>query len=532
MSSNDPFSRWRWPLAAAGLFLLFFLRLGATPLLDPDEPVYGQIAREMATTGQWLTPHLAGRPWFDKPPLYYWASAASMAGLGPSELAARLPSALAAVLLVALVLVLGRRLFSGTVGWTAALVVATSLQTIILGRAAVTDMLFALTLMAALGAFALWYAGQGRPRAWAALCGACLGLAVLCKGPVAILLLGAAAIVFLLWERRLRLLWGPDLPLALLCCLLVGAPWYAAMLRLHRHEFMEQFIVANNLRRFAQAEHPENSTPVLYFVPVLLVGLFPWTAFLPQAVAAGRVTWAGRLLLTWSAVVFLFFSVSSTKLVTYIYPLYPALALLIGAALTGRGAGIDIKAPIVDGDASRLFRPAMGTLVLGWLLAAGLIALVARQYPSALAGTVILGAILMAGTALGVWAARAGRPPVGAYAVTMVGVAVTLGGLVAPRVAPSVSQQELVRWADATGRPLVAYRLRSPGFLFYSGRELPYEQQPEALARRARSVPGLAVAMSRRALPEVMAANPDLEWRVILRWGNRIVAEPVWRRSN
>ena len=80
--------------AAVGGYFLYFFRLGGTPLLDPDEPVYGQIAREMVKTGQWLTPHLGGRPWFDKPPLFYWTSAAAMAVLGPTELAARLPSAL------------------------------------------------------------------------------------------------------------------------------------------------------------------------------------------------------------------------------------------------------------------------------------------------------------------------------------------------------------------------------------------------------------------------------------------------------
>src|ERR671939_529515 len=140
MFSSRPVFSSRWMAiltAAVGLFLLYFYRLGGTPLLDPDEPVYGQIAREMVQTGRWLTPHLAGRPWFDKPPLFYWASAAAMSLVGPNELAARLPSAIAATLLAALVFGIGRRLFGRQAGWLAALVLATSLQTIILGRAAV-----------------------------------------------------------------------------------------------------------------------------------------------------------------------------------------------------------------------------------------------------------------------------------------------------------------------------------------------------------------------------------------------------------
>src|SRR3954452_11645500 len=104
-SHQSPISARQAPLAAAlGAYFLFFFGLGRTPLLDPDEPVYGQIAREMVQTGNWLTPHLAGKPWFDKPPLFYWAEAASMLALGPTELAARLPSAVAALLLVLLVM--------------------------------------------------------------------------------------------------------------------------------------------------------------------------------------------------------------------------------------------------------------------------------------------------------------------------------------------------------------------------------------------------------------------------------------------
>jgi 4-amino-4-deoxy-L-arabinose transferase-like glycosyltransferase len=526
--------RWLAGGVAVGAFLLYFFRLGAIPLLDPDEPVYGQIAREMVTTGNWLTPHLAGKPWFDKPPLFYWASAAAMSLFGPTELAARLPSALAAALLALLVLLLGRRLFGRPAGWAAAVVLATSLQTIILGRAAVTDMLFALTLTATLACFARWYEATDGSRLWAALCGASLGLAVLCKGPVAIVLVGATALVFLLWERRLGRLLSLDALVALFCCLVVAGPWYAAMLQLHRQEFVGQFIIANNLQRFSKPEHRAHFSP-LYFVPVLLVGLFPWSVFLPRAVGA-RGSWAGRLFLTWSGLVFLFFSASSTKLVTYIYPLYPAVALLIGATLGSRFPEPEGREPAAAGGGTAgspsvrtLLLPVAVNLVFGILMAVGLVLLTKRQYPAALSGAGVLGALLLAGTAWGMTVARRGAAPMRAYAGMMVGVAAVLGGLVAPQIAPSVSLRELVRWADRTSRPLVGYRLRAPGFLFYAGRELPYEREPAALAERARAVPNLAVAMSRRALPELAAATPELEWRVIWRRGNRVVAEPIPR---
>jgi 4-amino-4-deoxy-L-arabinose transferase-like glycosyltransferase len=525
--------------AAVSAYFLFFFRLGGTPLLDPDEPVYGQIAREMVRTGHWLTPHLAGRVWFDKPPLFYWASAVAMAVLGPTELAARLPSALAAVALAGIVFALGRRWFGRAAGWMAAGVLATSLQTIILGRAAVTDMLFALTLTATLGAFALWFEGKGSAIGWAALCGISLGLAALCKGPVAPVLFGATAVMFMLWERHAARLLRVDTLVVILCCLLVAGPWYGAMLALHRPELIGQFIDANNLKRFSRPEHAGSATP-FYFVPVLLVGLFPWSFFLPNAVSSGRRSWAGRLLLAWSAVVFLFFSASSTKLVTYIYPLYPEAALLIGAVLAGwqpqtsssKQSGSSpalIAGNRLSPSAGRLRSVTGATAGLGLLMAVGLILLAARQYPAALTGAMALGFILSIGSVWAVWWAVRGRSLLLPYGVMMAGAAAMLAGLVVPEVAPAVSLRELAVWEDATHRPLVAYRLKTPGYLFYAGRELPDAQEPADLEQRVRAVPGLAVAMSRRTLPEVEAATPDLGWRVIWRRGNRVVAEPVPR---
>lgn len=521
-------------VAALGAYFLYFFGLGRTPLLDPDEPVYGQIAREMVQTGNWLTPHLAGRPWFDKPPLFYWVEAASMALLGPTELAARLPSALAAVLLALLVLLLGRRLYGAAAGWASAAVLATSLQTIILGRAAVTDMLFALTLMAAVGAFTRWYEAAGRSPGWAASCGAALGLGVLCKGPVALVLLGAAALAFLAWERKLAYLLRIDTLLVLICCLVVAGPWYGAMLTLNREAFVSQFIDANNLKRFSQSEHESGSSP-FYFVPVLLGFMFPWCVFLLPAILAGRRVWAGRLLLCWTGVVFLFFSASSTKLVTYIYPLYPAAALLIGACLAGFRTpvekGLDQARALIESEADRrpgrFLLPAAGVAAaLGLVFALVLVILARKQYPTTVAGAAAMGSVLLAGTVWGLGAARRGRAPLAAYSGMMVGVAVVLAALIGPQVAPLVSLRELAIWEQTTRRPLVGFKLQAPGYLFYSGKVLPNEREFAGLAERIRREPDLVVAMSRRAVPVVAAAIPEFEWRVIWRRGNRVIVEP------
>ena len=173
-------------LAALGIFALYFAAMGSYPLVDPDEPVYGQIAKEMAAGAGWLTPHFDGQPWFDKPPLFYWLSGLSARVLGPTELACRLPSAVLAVAVLLLVYFLVNHDFSRRAALFAALAMATCLQTIILARAAVTDMTLLFCLLGALYAYRRWFDADGPSRfAWMAACGAMTGLGMLAKGPVA-----------------------------------------------------------------------------------------------------------------------------------------------------------------------------------------------------------------------------------------------------------------------------------------------------------------------------------------------------------
>jgi len=319
--------------------------LGSLPLTDVDEPVYGQVGREMARAGWagWLTPHLGGQPWFDKPPLFYWLSALSMRAWGVSEWSARLPSALLAVALVAATYALARRCFpqERRAGLWAGFALATCVQFFLLARAAVTDMTLALTLTLALGALYVWtQTGRGQ---WVALAGAMTGLAALTKGPVALVLIGVQTVAYLLLTRQARRLLSAALWGGLGLCLLVSLPWYGAMIHLHGRLFIDGFLGANNVTRYLQAEHSATSSP-LFFVPVLLGGFFPWSLLLPGALAAawrqGRSEWAERsmdspalFLLLWITLVFVFFSASQSKLITYIFPLYPAAAVLVGAWL-------------------------------------------------------------------------------------------------------------------------------------------------------------------------------------------------------
>nr|MDQ2687224.1 glycosyltransferase family 39 protein [Armatimonadota bacterium] len=246
---DAPRQRLLFALLLFGTALLLLWQLGRLPLLDVDEPVYGQVAKEMASAGWagWLTPHYNGAIWFDKPPLFYWLSALSVRIFGVSEWADRLPSALLGIALVAVTYALARRAFPTTprAGLWAGFVLATSAQFFLLGHAAVTDMTLAVCLTTALLALFCWNAtGGGR---WMVLAGLMTGLAALAKGPVAIVLLGAQMVVFLFWTRQARRLLSPALWGGFLLCLGVSLPWYLAMIALHGNTFVQGFLEANNV---------------------------------------------------------------------------------------------------------------------------------------------------------------------------------------------------------------------------------------------------------------------------------------------
>lgn len=333
----------------AGLLLgtafLAFWSLGSLPLIDVDEPVYGQVGKEMAHAGLagWLSPRYGGQLWFDKPPLFYWLTALSMRGFGVSEFTARLPSALFSVVLVAATYALARRAYSAAprAALWSGFVLATSLQFFTLARAAVTDMTLAVCLTGALyGLYAWTHTRQGR---WIALASLMTGLGMLTKGPVALVLVGVQALAYLLLTHQAKRLLSPALWLGFALCLVVSLPWFGLMIHLHGSLFIDGFLEANNVTRYLQAEHRETS-PFWFFLPVLLGGFFPWSLVLPSTLVSawrqGKTAYKDQaadnptlFLCLWTALVFVFFSASQSKLVTYIFPLYPAAAVLVGVWL-------------------------------------------------------------------------------------------------------------------------------------------------------------------------------------------------------
>ncbi len=327
-------------LALAGALLLF--RLGAVPLLGPDEPRYARVAVEMQRSGDFVTPTLQGEAWLEKPALYYWLAAAAFRVCGETEMAARLPAAAAGLLLVGTVAMLGARLYGAAAGLHAGFILATSLLTFAYGRAATMDMLVAAPITVAIGLFALaWFGiagGLAIPVAWAAI-----GLACLAKGPLGLLLPGLVVTGYAAatrsWEPLRRWL----SPIGLVVFALVAGPWYALILVSQGGHFLDVFLLNHNLQRFTSTIH-NHPGPILYYVPLLLGGLFPWSGLvLPGLGAARPRTSRVDLFVTlWLLLPLLFFSVAGSKLPGYILPCLAPLALLMGRAAADMTAGVSL----------------------------------------------------------------------------------------------------------------------------------------------------------------------------------------------
>ncbi|MBI4757095.1 MAG: glycosyltransferase family 39 protein [Betaproteobacteria bacterium] len=332
------------------LFVLFaltwFASLDYRKLIKPDEGRYAEIAREMALSGDWITPRLNAVKYFEKPPLQYWATAAAFKTFGEGEWTARLWSGLTGFAGVLLAWFAGRRLFGREAGVLGAAVLGSSLLYLTIGHLNTLDMGLAFFLHLAVCAFLLAQAppaGAPGERGWMWVAWAATALAVLSKGLVALVLPGTALLLYSLLTRDFAP-WRRLHPLSgLLVFLVIVAPWFIAV-SLQNPEFARFFFIHEHFERFLSTAHRRHQ-PWWYFVPVLLVGALPWTFLALRAAAASWHRGAvealrpQRFLLLWAVLVFAFFSASGSKLPSYVLPVFPALALLTGSYLTRVGRG-------------------------------------------------------------------------------------------------------------------------------------------------------------------------------------------------
>lgn len=407
------------------LFSLFLSGLGAMGFLGPDEPRYAAVAREMMRSGDYVTPRLFGTPWFEKPPLYYW-SAALLFRQGANEVTARLPSALAAIAFLGAWFWFVRRRFGTPTARLACMVLASTVGWISLARAATMDMLLAATLDAALIFLACWF-WEERPSQLYAFYGL-LALATLAKGPVAVALAGMIALGYIAnfrqWAALKKLLYTPALGLFFA----VAAPWYLLCYARHGSPFLEEFFFRHNVERFLSPAigHPQ---PFWYYLPILVAGLFPWSALLALPLLDGIRGGLRRLLADreraflfyWTVLPLVFFSLSHNKLPGYLLPLLPPLTLW---AVRDWGAAAEDSRTIADDPKAAAAKPSRK--LLSWLLGISTVSLlfipvVAPLLPESLAGGLRRG---LAGWSAAAWSQILNGPAPATLWVILLGLVI------------------------------------------------------------------------------------------------------------
>jgi 4-amino-4-deoxy-L-arabinose transferase-like glycosyltransferase len=352
-------ARFGWAvLIIATLYVCYFSHLGAIGFVGPDEPRYAWIARDMMETGDWVTPRLYGKPWFEKPPLFYWGAALSFKLFGVSEAAARLPSAVSALLATLALAWLALRLYGAETARWLLLFLPTTVGMIGFSHAAATDMPFSAMLTIAMVAAAVVVrlgqeasgniagdaaAGGASPsptKTWLALIffGFFLGLSVLAKGPAGIILCGGSVFFWAIFTKRWRDAFRLLDPVAIAAFCLTALPWYI-LCGQRNPDFFHIFIIEHNFKRYLTPEF-QHIQPLWYYVPITLIALFPWSAWLlgvrtknlsPSSDNDRRATTI--FLFMWAIFPLLFFSISKSKLPGYILPAIPPLLLLLSASI-------------------------------------------------------------------------------------------------------------------------------------------------------------------------------------------------------
>jgi 4-amino-4-deoxy-L-arabinose transferase-like glycosyltransferase len=338
-------NKWVQPLVLLGLaVLLMFLGLGALGLTDRDEGSNAEAAREMLESGDWITPTLNGEPRFVKPVFVYWLMSGTYRLLGESEFSARFASALFGVALILLQYLFLTRVRGPIIGLLGGLMLLLNLEIVAIGRLALTDSVLIFFTTLSLYGFWLGLHGKGHRRHWFWLFYIGMAIGTLTKGPIGVAVPLLGVILYLSLSRRWRLFRSQGFPLAgSLLFFLIALPWYGAMLMIHGSRYVSS-AQADTVGRFFNVIGGHSGT-VFFYVPVLLVGFFPWSGFLPFALYQTLKKWwltrrnkraeggegADDLELfaaLWVVGVLLFFSASATRLPHYIGPLFPAAAIL------------------------------------------------------------------------------------------------------------------------------------------------------------------------------------------------------------
>lgn len=537
------FSRTRWWVLAAAL-VTFMTGLGSTRLWDEDEGWFAATAAEMHRRDEWIVPWHNGQVFTHKPPLMYWGMRLGFATFGVNEWGARIGSALFGTATALLTCWVGCRLFARSVGLWAGLAMATCIMFGVVSRASTADAYLVFFMTLVMAAYIRWTPGfqtndavetglsRWLPARWSGFVAmyAAMGLAVLVKGPIGILLPGTGIGLFVLlqltrgevrWLPRglaiarwiPRVFWEMRPITAIATVVVVAGWWFGAVEARTGSGFIAEFLGVHNVQRFLTPME-KHSGPIVYYIPVVWIGFFPWSLFLiPSVVSVWRrlrfrqdeaghavekdqAAW--RFAVCWFAIIFVFFSLAKTKLPNYVLPCYPPLALLVGGCLErwlreprenwrfwsrwafGSLAGVGVA-----------FLVLLPLLLLAtshgepWLVRLGVQStLVADLLPVAWVGVPAL-----LGGAACFWLAERGQAErmLAVFSVTAVIFSLSILSGAARHIDRHQTSATLAEClqpnADGTPVPVAAFRLNSPTLVYYANQPVPRISRPHEIVQ-------------------------------------------------
>lgn len=461
--------------------VLFLFQSGSLPFLSADEPRYTRIAEEMLSSGDWIIPHLEGKPWLEKPPLFYWLAAGIFSLLGSGETQSRAVSALALAATGAALGFFGGRWFSPQAGRLAALMFVSSSAVIGFARGASMDALFTCLSFCGICAFgqALWEDSQRKHALYLTFSGVSIGLAVLAKGLLGLFLPVALLVLFCLWTEswhRLAwtgiLLWGTVV-------LLVALPWHYLAFQREGFSFLATYLINHQVARFLTEIH-HHTQSYFYYLLVLPASILPWTPFLlllaqrhppKRSQERPNIPRGHAILLMTFLTLFLliFFSLSSSKLPGYILPACPPLVLLIAVrCLAEKDSGQSSKLPAIA-----LYACAILMLLIGTALAV----LLVKSYGISFLSASACGSAYWAGGLYLLWRMRRERPETGYHtlyivpAIAQALLVILLSSLAFPAIGlrhstKDLAEEAMVRLEPA--EPFFSYRCFHHTLAYYS----------------------------------------------------------------
>lgn len=333
--------RKKWITFWLGAIILLFGFNGNLLITDSVESNYALTAKEMVISGDWMSPQIYGKYWFDKPIMFYWTTALGFVMFGFNEFAARFFPALFGLATIGIITWGTKKIYDEKTAFYSGIILLTTVEFFLISKSIITDSLLMFFFSATLLFFYLGFSTENKNYYYVMYASA--GFATLTKGPIGFLLPGLIMVIFLLVTKGWNEIKNMKLLSGIILFLLVGLPWYYHMYQIHGQAFLDGFLGTHNLYRATASEHPKDNV-IYYYFAVNLLALFPWTTavfgyfydLFKQGKAAVNFDQRSMFLLIWAGCVFGFFQLMATKYITYTYPLLFPMSIVLGHYLSTR----------------------------------------------------------------------------------------------------------------------------------------------------------------------------------------------------